>query len=132
MQFLIINKDKLVNTVEAESIDEVRKHKDYKDDYLIVPLERNQKYENGIIRIKTLLEQYEEGSITKEEYEETINSNRQSEYEEKVDSKVIDFIRSYINENIDYTTLSDEQKELLSAINTEVFKIKLSNPKASV
>lgn len=132
MQFLIIDKDKLVNTIEAESIDEVRKHKDYKDDYLIVPLERNQKYENGIIRIKTLLEQYEEGSITKEEYEATINSNREAEYEEKVDSKVIDFIRSYIKENIDYTTLSDEQKELLSSINTEVFKIKLSNPKASV
>lgn len=132
MQFLIIDKDKLVNTIEAESIDDVRQHKDYKDNYLIVPLERNQKYENGTIRIKTLLERYEEGSITKEEYEATINSNREAEYEEKVDSKVIDFIRSYINENIDYATLSDEQKELLSAINTEVFKIKLSNPKASV
>lgn len=131
MQFLIINKDKLINTVEAQNIEEVRKHKDYKDDYLIVPLEQNQKYENGIIRIKTLLEQYEEGSLTKEEYEETINNNRETEYKEVVDSKVIEFMRLFIND-LDYSTLSNEQKELLNSINTEVFKIKLSNPKVSV
>lgn len=131
MQFLIINKDKLVNTVEAQNIEEVRKHKDYKDDYLIIPLEQNQKYENGIIRIKTLLEQYEEGSLTKEEYEETINNNRETEYKEVVDSKVIEFMRLFIND-LDYSTLSNEQKELLNSINTEVFKIKLSNPKVSV
>ncbi|WP_432631781.1 hypothetical protein [Brachyspira sp.] len=131
MQFLIINKDKLVNTVEAQNIDEVRSHEDYKDDYIIVPLEQNQKYENGEIRIKTLLEQYEEGQINKEQYEEIINSNRETEYKESVDSKVIEFMRLFIND-LDYSTLSNEQKELLNSINTEVFKIKLSNPKAAV
>ena len=131
MRFLIINKDKLINTIEAENTDEARKHKDCKEGYLIVPIFDNQKFESGEIKIKSLLEQYESGLITKEEYEETINSNREVAYKENVDAKVIEFIRIFIN-NLDYKSLDEEQKRLLSEINTEVFSVKLKNPKSVI
>lgn len=131
MRFLIINKDKLINTIEAENTDEARKHKDCKEGYLIVPIFDNQKFESGEIKVKSLLEQYESGLITKEEYEETINSNREVAYKENVDAKVIEFIRIFIN-NLDYKSLDEEQKRLLSEINTEVFSVKLKNPKSVI
>ena len=84
-----------------------------------------------MIKIKSLLEQYESGLITKEEYEETINSNREVAYKENVDAKVIEFIRIFIN-NLDYKSLDEEQKRLLSEINTEVFSVKLKNPKSVI
>jgi len=132
MRFLIINKDKLINTIEAENTDEARKHKDCKEGCLVVPIFDNQKFESGEIKIKSLLEQYESGLITKEEYEETINSNREVAYKENVDAKVIEFMRIFINYNIDFATLNDEQKQLLSEINTEVFSVKLKNPKSVI
>lgn len=131
MRFLIINKDKLINTIEAENTDEARKHKDCKEGYLVVPIFDNQKFESGEIKIKSLLEQYESGLITKEEYEETINSNREVAYKENVDAKVIEFMRIFIN-NLDYKSLDEEQKRLLSEINTEVFSVKLKNPKSVI
>lgn len=131
MRFLIINKDKLINTIEAENTDEARKHKDCKEGCLVVPIFDNQKFESGEIKIKSLLEQYESGLITKEEYEETINSNREVAYKENVDAKVIEFIRIFIN-NLDYKSLDEEQKRLLSEINTEVFSVKLKNPKSVI
>ena len=131
MRFLIINKDKLINTIEAENTDEARKHKDCKEGCLVVPIFDNQKFESGEIKVKSLLEQYESGLITKEEYEETINSNREVAYKENVDAKVIEFIRIFIN-NLDYKSLDEEQKRLLSEINTEVFSVKLKNPKSVI
>ena len=131
MRFLIINKDKLINTIEAENTDEARKHKDCKEGCLVVPIFDNQKFESGEIKIKSLLEQYESGLITKEEYEETINSNREVAYKENVDAKVIEFMRIFIN-NLDYKSLDEEQKRLLSEINTEVFSVKLKNPKSVI
>ena len=131
MRFLIINKDKLINTIEAENTDEARKHKDCKEGCLVVPIFDNQKFESGEIKVKSLLEQYESGLITKEEYEETINSDREVAYKENVDAKVIEFIRIFIN-NLDYKSLDEEQKRLLSEINTEVFSVKLKNPKSVI
>lgn len=133
MQFLIVDtNNKLINTIEAESTDEARQHRSYKENYSVIPIERNQKYENGEIKIKSLKELYNENIITKEEYEKIIDDNRIAGYEEKVDAKVIEFMRIFINHNLDFETLNDEQKRLLSEINAEVFSVKLKNPKATI
>lgn len=129
MQFLIVDtNNKLINTIEAESTDEARQHRSYKENYSVIPIERNQKYENGEIKIKSLKELYNENIITKEEYENIIDANRIAGYQEKVDAKVIEFLRGFIN-SLDYNNLSEAQKILLSEINSEVFKVKLNNPK---
>lgn len=129
MQFLIVDtNNKLINTIEAESTDEARQHRSYKENYSVIPIERNQKYENGEIKIKSLKELYNENIITKEEYEKIIDDNRIADYQEKVDAKVIEFMRGFIN-SLDYNNLSEAQKILSSEINSEVFKVKLNNPK---
>lgn len=100
---------------------------DEENDY-IGTAQPTEKIVNGQIVKKTYSEQFEDGIITEEEFLDKVNDDRQREYEEKVDPIVIEFMRSFLN-NMDYNSLTDEQKELLCKMNAEVFKIKINNPK---
>lgn len=93
----------------------------------IIMLMPDQKYENGTVISKTLLEQYNEGIITKEQYEERVNIQRQNEYQAQTDSELLGLMRDYLNRN--KNKLNEEEKAILEEINIKVDKIKAENPK---
>ena len=93
----------------------------------IIMLMPDQKYENGTVVSKTLLEQYNEKIITKEQYEEAINIRRQNEYQAQTDSELLGLMRDYLNRN--KSKLNEEEKAVLEEINTKINEIKAENPK---
>ena len=95
----------------------------------IVTLEKTQKIINNEIAEKTAEEKLSDGLITKEEYNTIMNAEREKEYNDKTDKQVIELMRNFLNKNKD--SLSDEDKAILDAINTEIDTIKQEYPKQS-
>ena len=58
-----------------------------------------------------------------------MNAEREKEYNDKTDKQVIELMRNFLNKNKD--SLSDEDKAILDAINTEIDTIKQEYPKQS-
>lgn len=84
--------------------------------------------EDGFTRtLKSYDELLSEGLITKEEYNEIINEERENLYESKTDKQVIELARNIFNKIKD--TLSEEDKLVLDLINKEVEEIKTQYPK---
>ncbi len=70
MQFILLENNKLVKSLELNNIDEVYKHKDYKKEYAILQIDKTQKYEDGEVKMKTNDELFQDGIISLEEYKE--------------------------------------------------------------
>lgn len=96
---------------------------------VIQTIEKTQKIINNEIAEKTAEEKLSDGLITKEEYNTIINAEREKEYNDKTDKQVIELMRNFLNKNKD--SLSDEDKAILNAINTEIDTIKQEYPKQS-
>lgn len=93
----------------------------------IITLMPNQQYKNGAVITLTPLEQYQKGIITEEEYLSQVGNSREQAYKENTDVKVIELIRSYLNNNKD--KLTKEEQVILKEINNKVEVIKKENPK---
>ena len=96
---------------------------------VIQTIEKTQKIVNNEIVEKTAEEKLSDGLITKEEYNKIMNAEREKEYNDKTDKQVIELMRNFLNKNKD--SLSDEDKLILDAINTEIDTIKQEYPKQS-
>ena len=96
---------------------------------VIQTIEKTQKVVNNEIVEKTAEEKLSDGLITKEEYNKIMNAEREKEYNDKTDKQVIELMRNFLNKNKD--SLSDEDKLILDAINTEIDTIKQEYPKQS-
>lgn len=84
--------------------------------------------EDGLTRtLKSYDELLSEGLITKEEYNEIINEERENLYESKTDKQVIELTRTFLNRNIN--NLTEEEKLLLDEINRAVSNIEQEYPK---
>ena len=84
--------------------------------------------EDGSTRtLKSYYELLSEALITKEEYNEIINEERENLYESKTDKQVIELTRTFLNRNIN--NLTEEEKRLLDEINSTVSNIKQEYPK---
>ncbi len=96
---------------------------------VIQTIEKTQKIVNNEIVEKTAEEKLNDSLITKEEYNTIMNAEREKEYNNKTDKQVIELMRNFLNKNKD--SLSDEDKAILDAINTEIDIIKQEYPKQS-
>lgn len=77
--------------------------------------------------LKSDKELLEENLISQDEYNERVDSKRETLYETKTDKQVIELIRSFLNRNIN--NLTEEEKSVLNEINNTVDSIKQEYPK---
>ena len=77
--------------------------------------------------LKSDKELLEENLISQDEYNERVNSKRESLYESKTDKQVLELARSFLNRNIN--NLTEEEKAVLNEINNTVASIKQEYPK---
>ncbi|WP_157149869.1 phage tail protein, partial [Brachyspira pilosicoli] len=116
-------------------------NKNYEDDYIVMiergleKLDDNKKIveDNGkkYVREKSIEEKYNEGLITKEEYNAYIVSQRQSEYTQNLDGARAELLDSVLNTLANQGLLNETQMEALKNIQTTRANIKEQYPKQS-
>ena len=138
-------KEKIIVLKDNEIIDNgiIRElNKNYEDDLIVLiergleELEDTQKIvtnEDGkkYITEKTIEEKYNEGLITKEEYNAYIVSQRQSEYTQNLDGARAELLDSVLNTLANQGLLNETQMEALKNIQTTRTNIKEQYPKQS-
>lgn len=137
-------KEKIITLKDNEIIDNdiIRElNKNYEDDYILMiekgleNLDKNKKIveENGkkYIIEKSIEEKYNEGLITKEEYNKYIISQRQSQYTQNLDGARAELLDSVLNNLASQGLLNETQMEALKNIQTTRANIKEQYPKQS-
>ena len=137
-------KEKIIALKDNEIIDNgiIRElNKNYEDDYIVMiergleKLDDNKKIveDNGkkYVREKSIEEKYNEGLITKEEYNAYIVSQRQSEYTQNLDGARAELLDSVLNTLANQGLLNETQMEALKNIQTTRANIKEQYPKQS-
>ena len=137
-------KEKIITLKDNEIIDKgiIRElNKNYEEDYILMiergleKLDKNKKIveENGrkYITEKSIEEKYNEGLITKEEYNNYIVSQRQSEYTQNLDGARAELLDSVLNTLANQGLLNETQIEALKSIQTTRANIKEQYPKQS-
>ena len=138
-------KEKIITLKDNEIIDNgiIRElNKNYEDDYIVMiergleKLEDTEKIvtnEDGkkYIREKSIEEKYKEGLITKEEYNNYIVSQRQSQYTQNLDGARAELLDSVLNNLASQGLLNETQMEALKNIQTTRANIKEQYPKQS-
>ena len=137
-------KEKIITLKDNEIIDNgiIRElNKNYEDDYIVMiergleELDKNRKIaeENGKKHIieKSIEEKYNEGLITKEEYNKYIISQRQSQYTQNLDGARAELLDSVLNNLASQGLLNETQMEALKNIQTTRANIKEQYPKQS-
>ncbi|MEI0843553.1 phage tail protein [Brachyspira pilosicoli] len=136
-------KEKIITLKDNEIIDNgiIRElNKNYEDDYIVMiergleKLEDTEKIvtnEDGkkYIREKSIEEKYKEGLITKEEYNNYIVSQRQSQYTQNLDGARAELLDSVLNNLASQGLLNETQMEALKNIQTTRANIKEQYPK---
>lgn len=117
-------------------------NKNIEDDYIILiekgleVLDKNKKIVEGngkkYITEKSMEEKLKEGLITKEEYNAYIVSQRQSQYNQNLDSKRAELLEDVLHKLASQGLLTDEQKANLNELDNKRKEIKESNPKAEI
>lgn len=97
----------------------------------IIKLEQTQKVVDNEVVEKTNLEKYNEGLITKEEYNAYIVNQRQSEYTQNLDRARAELLDSVLNNLASQGLLNETQMEALKNIQTTRANIKEQYPKQS-
>ena len=134
--------EKIITLKDNEIIDDgiIRElNKNYEDDYILMiekgleVLDKNKKIveENGkkYITEKTTEEKYNEGLITKEEYNAYIVSQRQGQYVTNIDGARAELLDSVLNNLASQGLLNETQMEALESIQTTRANIKEQYPK---
>ena len=137
-------KEKIIVLKDNEIIDNgiIRElNKNYEDDYIVLiergleVLDKNKKIveENGkkYITEKSIEEKYNEGLITKEEYNAYIVSQRQGQYTQNLDGKRAELLDDVLNSWAEQGLLNETQMEALKSIQTTRANIKEQYPKES-
>ena len=137
-------KEKIIALKDNEIIDNgiIRElNKNYEDDYIIMiergleKLDDNKKIveDNGkkYVREKSIEEKYNEGLITKEEYNAYIVSQRQNQYSQNLDGARAELLDSVLNTLANQGLLNETQMEALESIQTTRANIKEQYPKQS-
>ena len=137
-------KEKIIALKDNEIIDNgiIRElNKNMEDDYILMiergleKLDKNKKIveENGKKHIieKSIEEKYNEGLITKEEYNKYIISQRQSQYTQNLDGARAELLDSVLNNLASQGLLNETQMEALKNIQTTRANIKEQYPKQS-
>lgn len=119
------NKEKIKN---GEIILKQNQILDEKTD-CIITIDEKQVYENGILRPKTSYELYESGLITKEEYNEYIIQQRQSQYTQNLDGVRAELLDDILNSWAEQGLLNESQIEVLKTIQDNRANIKEQYPK---
>lgn len=138
-------KEKIIVLKDNEIIDNgiIRElNKNIEDDYIILiekgleVLDKNKKIVEGngkkYITEKSMEEKLKEGLITKEEYNAYIVSQRQSQYNQNLDSKRAELLEDVLHKLASQGLLTDEQKANLNELDNKRKEIKESNPKAEI
>lgn len=137
-------KEKIIVLKDNEIIDNgiIRElNKNYEDDYIVMiergleNLDDNKKIieENGrkYIIEKSIEEKYNEGLITKEEYNAYIVSQRQSEYSQNLDGARVELLDDVLNNLASQGLLNETQIGVLKLIEKRRANIKEQYPKQS-
>lgn len=116
-------------------------NKNMEDDYILMiergleKLDKNKKIveENGKKHIieKSIEEKYNEGLITKEEYNVYIVSQRQNQYSQNLDGARAELLDSVLNTLANQGLLNETQMEALNSLQTTRANIKEQYPKQS-
>ena len=136
--------EKIITLKDNEIIDNgiIRElNKNYEDDYIVMiergleELDKNRKiaeYDGRkYITEKTIEEKYNEGLITKEEYNEYIIQQRQGQYTQNLDGARAELLDSVLNTLANQGLLNETQMEALKNIQTTRANIKEQYPKQS-
>lgn len=137
-------KEKIIVLKDNEIIDNgiIRElNKNYEDDYIVMiekgleELDKTKKIveENGkkYITEKSIEEKYNDGLITKEEYNNYIVSQRQGQYTQNLDGARAELLDSVLNNLASQGLLNETQMEALKNIQTTRANIKEQYPKQS-
>lgn len=137
-------KEKIIALKDNEIIDNgiIRElNKNYEDDYIVMiergleKLDDNKKIveDNGkkYVREKSIEEKYNEGLITKEEYNAYIVNQRQNQYSQNLDGARAELLDSVLNNLASQGLLNETQMEALKKIQTTRANIKEQYPKQS-
>ena len=137
-------KEKIIVLKDNEIIDNgiIRElNKNYEEDYIVMierkleKLDKNKKIveENGkkYITEKSIEEKYKENLITKEEYNNHIVSQRQSEYSQNIDGARAELLDDVLNSLASQGLLNETQIGALKSIQTTRANIKEQYPKQS-
>ena len=137
-------KEKIIALKDNEIIDNgiIRElNKNMEDDYILMiergleKLDKNKKIveENGKKHIieKSIEEKYNEGLITKEEYNVYIVSQRQNQYSQNLDGARAELLDSVLNTLANQGLLNETQMEALNSLQTTRANIKEQYPKQS-
>ena len=138
-------KEKIITLKDNEIIDNgiIRElNKNYEDDYIVMiergleKLEDTKKIvtnEDGTkyVREKSIEEKYNEGLITKEEYNAYIVNQRQNQYSQNLDGARAELLDSVLNNLASQGLLNETQMEALKNIQTTRANIKEQYPKQS-
>ncbi len=135
-------KEKIIALKDNEIIDNgiIRElNKNYEDDYILMiergleKLDKNKKIveDNGkkYVREKSIEEKYNEGLITKEEYNAYIVNQRQNQYSQNLDGARAELLDSVLNNLASQGLLNETQMEALESIQTTRANIKEQYPK---
>ena len=116
-------------------------NKNYEDDYIVLiergleKLDKNKKIveENGkkYITEKSIEEKYNEGLITKEEYNNYIVSLRQGQYTQNLDGARAELLDDVLNTLANQGLLNETQIQALKSLQTTRANIKEQYPKQS-
>lgn len=136
--------EKIITLKDNEIIDNgiIRElNKNYEDDYIVMiergleKLDDNKKIveDNGkkYVREKSIEEKYNEGLITKEEYNAYIVNQRQNQYSQNLDGARAELLDSVLNSWAEQGLLNETQMEALESIQTTRANIKEQYPKQS-
>ena len=136
--------EKIITLKDNEIIDNgiIRElNKNYEDDYIVMiergleKLDDNKKIveDNGkkYVREKSIEEKYNEGLITKEEYNAYIVNQRQNQYSQNLDGARAELLDSVLNNLASQGLLNETQMEALKSIQTTRANIKEQYPKQS-
>ncbi|WP_157148015.1 phage tail protein [Brachyspira pilosicoli] len=136
--------EKIITLKDNEIIDNgiIRElNKNYEDDYIVMiergleKLDDNKKIveDNGkkYVREKSIEEKYNEGLITKEEYNAYIVNQRQNQYSQNLDGARAELLDSVLNNLASQGLLNETQMEALKKIQTTRANIKEQYPKQS-
>ena len=135
-------KEKIITLKDNEIIDNgiIRElNKNMEDDYILMiergleKLDKNKKIveDNGkkYVREKSIEEKYNEGLITKEEYNAYIVNQRQNQYSQNLDGARAELLDSVLNNLASQGLLNETQMEALESIQTTRANIKEQYPK---
>lgn len=136
--------EKIITLKDNEIIDKgiIRElNKNMEDDYILMiergleKLDKNKKIveDNGkkYVREKSIEEKYNEGLITKEEYNAYIVNQRQNQYSQNLDGARAELLDSVLNNLASQGLLNETQMEALNSLQTTRANIKEQYPKQS-